>query len=601
MSTHKHIDTICIVIVLFTLLLTVLFMNGKALGIAVVASEENSDEIFTENDQNAAWDTSNATKITLSDSGSTVSGNGAYASDGNIHIVYAGKYVVSGELSNGKIIIEADGDDKIWLMLCGASIHCNDDAALRVEQAGKVFLTLKDGTENMLSSDSEYSSDAISAGVDGTIYSRDDLTINGTGSLSITAEYQHGIVCNDDLVITGGYIAVTSAQDGFHVNDSVRIKEADITISAGDDGITVSNDDETAYLYMESGNVSIPSCYEGLEAIRIAIAGGTLDISPSDDGINANGYSDNSAIYITGGEITITNENGRDADGLDSNNDIFISGGKVFVSVSDSGGSCAIDCGSENGGVCVINGGTVIACGSSGMAEGFDSSSTQGFLMYTTSADDETTVTVKNADGNVLLSETVPFRFSSVLVSTPDMKIGDTCTITVGDTETEMTIDNSSNSGGFGSGRMPGGKGFGRKGNDEMFGGRRHNQMPNSVTAQDNAEETNVVLTTNFLSTTGNEMQNGNAMVPEMPSGANGDGIKSDTPQGNREFRGRFSDGNMQQPNDGNDVNIQNQGNSSQTVNNGATISLETILLLGISLFILLIGCIVAFFYKQRT
>lgn len=623
MAAHKHIDTICIVIIMFTLLLTILFMNGKALGIQTSASEENSDAMFTTNDLDADWDTAGATKIVLSDEGSTVSGNGAYVYNGDIHIVYAGKYIISGGLSDGSVIVEADGDDKIWLMLSGVSIHCEDDAAIRVEQAGKVFLTLQDGTGNTLSSGASYDEEAVSAGVDGTIYSRDDLTINGAGSLQVTAEYQHGIVCNDDFVITGGTLNVTAIQDAIHANDSARIKDANLTLSAGDDGITVSNDEETSFLYVESGNISIPSCCEGLEAVQITVAGGTLDIAAADDGLNANGYSGNSVINITGGEITVTVENGRDADGIDSNKDIYISGGKLFVSVSDSGGSCAIDCGSEYGGKCEISGGTVLACGSSGMAEGFDSSSTQGFLMQTASASAGTTVTVKDADGNELISEEVPCSFSSVLVSTPNMKIGDTCTLIVGDTETEMTIDNASNGGsfgGFGGGGMHGRNGFGGKqmpdqngsgdrqmpnqddlddrqmpnqddfdGNVGMFDGEAPDETQDSASTQNGSELSSITAArpaVSLLSAAGNESQGGNMTGEAAPS----------DPQGGWNFGERQGGGNMRNPNG----TMPAQENASQATAAGTSISAETLILLGISALVLLAGCVVAACYKRR-
>ncbi len=548
MSKHKHIDAICVGITVAALLFTLLFMNGKALGIVAVASEEISDGMFTANDLDAAWDAGDATRIILSDEGGTVKGNGAYVNGGDVYIVYAGKYVLSGGLSDGSVIIEADRDDKIWLMLDGASIHCEDGAAIRVEQAGKVFLTLRDGTQNTLSSGASYGEEAVLAGVDGTIYSRDDLTINGTGSLQVTAEYQHGIVCNDDFVVAGGTLHVTAAQDAIHANDSVRIREADLTLSAGDDGITVSNDDETSYLYIESGNITIPSCYEGLEAVQITIAGGTIDIDPIDDGINANGYSGNSVINITGGDITITDENGRDADGIDSNKDIYISGGKLFVSVSDNGGSCAIDCGSEYGGVCEITGGTVLACGSSGMAEGFDASSPQGFLMQTVSASSGMTVAVKDASGKELLSETVPCSFSSVLVSTPEMKVGDTYTLIVGDAETEITIDNSSSPSGFGGGRMHGGIGFG---GGQMTG---RGGLGRDVEA--------------FSGNVAGEAEAGGMQLPKMPNGAAG--------------------------------NMLGQGNVPQAAAAGTSISAETLILLGVSVIVLLAGCIAALCYKRK-
>lgn len=207
-----------------------------------------------------------------------------------------------------------------------------------------------------------------------------------------------------------------------------------------------------------------------------------IDITPADDGINAKGRGSNSVIRITDGDITIINETGRDADGLDSNGDIYISGGNLFISVIGNGGNCAIDYGSENGGICKISGGTVIAAGGSAMAEGFDPSSEQCFIMYNTSnVSAGTTVSLKNSAGTVLMSEMIPCSFSSVVISTPELQMGETCTISIGDTEEEITVDNSSNSSGFGvrdmldggmqQGGFPGGMRGGRGGRMERFGG----------------------------------------------------------------------------------------------------------------------------------
>lgn len=455
MSTHKRIDRICAVTAVLTVLLTVLFMNGKAFGITPIVSESASSDMFTANDLDAAWDTSSATRISLSDQGSTVSGNGAYVYDGDVYIVYAGRYVLTGGLTDGSIIINGTKSDKIWLYLDGVTIHCEDDAAIRIEQAAKVFLTLAEGTQNTLSSGAVYDSEIAASGVDGTIYSRDDLTINGSGSLTVDGAYSHGIVCNDDLAVTGGDITIRAVQDGIHANDSVRIREAALSISAGDDGITVSNDDETAFLYVESGTITIPACYEGLEAIDITIAGGTIDIVSTDDGINANGTGTRSVIRITGGDIRILNPDGRDADGLDSNGSIYIEGGSTFISLSGSGGNCALDYGSENGGECVISGGTVIACGGSAMAEGFSADSPQGFLMYTTAAEAGTSIRLEDPSGRTLLSTEIPYSFTSVVLSAPELAVGDTCTLTVGGTQEQIVIDNTASS--FGPGGMSGG------------------------------------------------------------------------------------------------------------------------------------------------
>lgn len=455
MSTHKRIDIICMIAVFLAIGLTVLLMGGRAFAVTPAMNAESSS-LFTVNDLNDDWDTASATKIALSDQGSTISGNGAYVYDGNVYISYAGHYVLSGELTDGSIIVDADKNDKIWIMLDGVEINCDDDAAIRIEQADHVFLTLANGTENVISSGSQYREEIAASGVDGAIYSRDDLTINGTGGLVVNTEYHHGMVCNDDLVITGGTITINAVQDGIHANDSVCIRDAAATIIAGDDGITVSNDDESAFFYMESGSIVILDCYEGIEAIDITIAGGTIDITSTDDGINANGSGEGSVIRIVDGDITISNPSGRDADGLDSNGSIYIEGGRVFISVSDNGGNSAIDYGSENGGECIVNGGTVIACGGSTMAEGFDADSGQGFLMYNTSAAAGTVISLEDSTGKELLSEEIPYGFSSVVLSVPEMKVGDVCTLTVGDVQEQITIDNSSTSG-FGPGGMFGG------------------------------------------------------------------------------------------------------------------------------------------------
>ena len=600
MATHKHIDRICIASAICALLLTLLLLSGARFGIFASAD----GDLFTASDQNADWDRSGATQIVLSDAGSTVKGNGAYIYQGNVNIAYAGRYVLSGSLSNGQIILDADGDDDIWLLLDGVSLHCDDDAAIRVEQAGKVFLTLEDGTENSLSSGAEYAADAVSAGIDGTIYSRDDLTINGSGALCVTAEYRHGIVCNDDLVIAGGSIAICAVQDGIHAHDSVRIRDAAIRISAGDDGITASNAEETAWLYIASGTIDIADCYEGLEAISVTVAGGTVTIAADDDGINANGSGENAAIHILGGDITIVNADGTDADGLDSNRDIFISGGRLFISVSEAGGSSAIDYGSENGGVCQISGGTVLACGSSAMAEGFDADSPQGFLMYAARGAAGTTVTLEDADGNSILSEEVPCSFSSVLISSPEMEVGDTCTIVVGETRETVTVDNRAGGAGFGGvgmpqdsfmrGGMPGGEDadaargeFSGGSNDSARMDER--EMPES---QDGTREERPGRAADGAQPPDAPDQADDVQPPDMADGAGGA-----IPPG-REQKNGSADGGLQMP-DARENGAPGEPDSAPAEDTAA-LSAQDLCLIGISAGVLILGCVVAACFKQR-
>ena len=147
-------------------------------------------------------------------------------------------------------------------------------------------------------------------------------------------------------------------------------------------------------------------------------------------------------IHVSGGSITIVNETARDADGLDSNGDIIITGGSIRISLTNSGSNNALDYGSESGGRMIISGGDVIACGSYSMAEGFDSESGQCAMLYNfkRGAAGGTEIRLKDKDGNLLLQYTVPCSFSSIAMSCPEMKQGESYTLEIGDTEDTITL-----------------------------------------------------------------------------------------------------------------------------------------------------------------
>ncbi len=494
MSTHKNIDRICILVLLLTLLLTAGFMNGERLGLRAAADEDAEGyagtEYFTENDLDGDWeDNAYTTHITLSGDGAKIRGSGAYVCDGGVVIAEGGWYVLSGTLTDGSITVDAYDSSKVWLRLEGVDISCTDDACLIIDQADKVFLTLAEGTENRFTSGASYSAAALEDGTGGAIFARDDLTINGSGSLTVTAGYKHGIDANDSLVVTGGTITVTAPQDGIHVNDSFRFTGAELTIRAGDDAI--HSDGE---LYVESGTILIPECYEGLEAVTVHVAGGEVTIYPVDDGVNANGAvsgmggmgpfgsmggealpqtvtgaAEETWIRVSGGTVTVINETGRDADGLDSNGSIYIEGGTVLVSLPGDGGNNALDYGSESGGELIVTGGTVVACGGSGMAEAFSASSSQCAVLWNldASAPAGEAFRVLDAAGDEVLSYTPPCAYSSVAFSSPALALGETYTLCAGETRQEVTLSETStrlgtsggmgNMGGMGGGMQPGG------------------------------------------------------------------------------------------------------------------------------------------------
>lgn len=336
MSTHRNIDRICVVVLVLTLILTVVFMNGEKLGIKVISDEDaesySGSTYFTENDLDGNWaENKYTTYISLDGSGGKIDGNGAYFLDGDLVISSAGWYVISGALDDGGIVVDAYDSSKVWIRLDGVTLSCTDDACLRVDQADKVFLTLAEGTENSFISGDSYSEEALADNTGGTIFSHDDLTINGSGSLTITAGYKHGIDVNDSLVITGGSITVTAPDDGIHVNDSFRYKDASLTIDAGDDAIH-----SDAELYVESGVILIKSCYEGLEAVTIDVAGGDITVYSTDDGFNANGNS--GGMDFGGGGFGGMGFGGRDFS-ADSSDGMGFGGRDFSTDSSDGTGS----------------------------------------------------------------------------------------------------------------------------------------------------------------------------------------------------------------------------------------------------------------------
>lgn len=443
MSTSKHFNAICVVVLALALAVTVLFMNGEKLGIQVIRdedSEENeSSQYFTANDQNTGWTA--ATTITLKGDTAALSGPGAYANGGSVTITAAGYYDVTGTLTDGSLIVDAGKNAKVFIRLNGVYITCADDAAIRVNQADKVFLTLAEGTENTVTSGESYSEASLADKTDGAIFSHDDLTINGSGSLTVTAAYKHGIAANDSLRITGGSITVTAPADTIHVNDALRITGASLTLTAGDDAIH-----SDTFIAILGGSITVTDCYEGIEAPEILIEDGDITVTATDDGINACGTETAEgnlpSVTINGGTVTLLNPSGRDADGIDSNGNIDIGGGLVYISLVGDGSNCALDYDSENGGVCRINGGTVVACGGSSMLETMSENSAQPSILYAGATQAAgTEIALQDSSGQTLLTYAAPNSFSAVLVSCPAMQIGSTYTLTLGDTAREITLE----------------------------------------------------------------------------------------------------------------------------------------------------------------
>ena len=325
--------------------------------------------------------------------------------------------------------------------------------------------------------------------IDGAIFAKDDLTINGTGTINVTSA-AHGIVCKDDLVVTGGTYTISAEKQGLSGKDSVRIADGAFDITTGGDAIHSENvdDEKKGFVYvangsftlnaegdgisasyvvqLDDGTITISQCYEGLEGQIIDISGGVIDITASDDGLNAAGGNDSSNsngpgggdpfsadedayINISGGQITID----ASGDGIDSNGDLTVSGGTIFVTGPANDGNGAMD----YNGTATITGGTVVAAGMSGMAQNFGDDSSQGAMLINLDDTQSGEITLTDADGKELISFTPSREYNSVVISCADLEEGATYTLNTGETATEVTLSSLVYSNGQSQGRQPGG------------------------------------------------------------------------------------------------------------------------------------------------
>ncbi|HSC89568.1 MAG TPA: carbohydrate-binding domain-containing protein [Polyangiaceae bacterium] len=325
--------------------------------------------MFTARDLEQVADTSDATYIEL------VSGQ-------DVTISAAGVYVISGSATNVTIVVDAGQEAKVQLVLSGVSVTNDDAPVVYVKTADKVYLTTTDG-ENHLEVTGAFVPDG-ETNLDAVIFSKEDLVLNGTGSLEIVSAQGNGVTSKDDLKITGGTLVVTSALDGLEANDSIRIAGGDVTIDSGKDGLHAENedDDSLGYVYVSGGTIRIAAADDGIHGTSVVqIDGGTIDITESsegieatyiqindgdvsvlasDDGINVGSKSSayDVVIEVNGGTIYVEVA-GNDVDGFDANGDIVINGGTISVVAPAQPPSGAFDfdgTGQLNGGTVTVNG-----------------------------------------------------------------------------------------------------------------------------------------------------------------------------------------------------------------------------------------------------
>ncbi len=225
------------------------------------------DDCFTERDLSGAWDAT-ATDILLTGDTAETSSHVVNIDGGTVTILDGGVYELSGKLSDGCIIVDVKDDERVQLVLNGVSITASSGAAIRVLQADKVFITLAEGTENALTSLAFDEGDSV----DAVIYSDEDLTFNGTGTLVIESPVGSGIDGKDDVKFASGTYVITAAGRGIDANDSLRIADGNYTITTDGDAIRCrhENNAELGYIYIWGGTFNITTGGGAGEAVAQA-------------------------------------------------------------------------------------------------------------------------------------------------------------------------------------------------------------------------------------------------------------------------------------------------------------------------------------------
>lgn len=391
--------------------------NGATDGVdwASLIDIPGMDFAYSDRDRDASYDEAAATKIALTGQGATVSGEGAAVEGTAVTITAAGTYVVTGELMAGSLVVSAGDQDKVQIVLDGASIRNEAGPALNIQQADKVFVTLADGTQNTLADGAAYE---LSEGEDepnAALFSKDDLTINGTGALTVEGNYRHGVNSKDDLVVTGGTLTVTAKEDGLRGKDCVKVADGSFAITAGGDGVKSNNDEDPTrgFVSIDGGTFAVEAGDEGFQAATyLRLAGGDAQIKAADHALRSDveaamsggtyvveaggkGMNPETKFTMDGGTFTVAGcEEGIEAQ------EVIVNDGELNITASDDGINAAVaersdetaeaavatnaseDCliqinggmvtvdaggdGLDSNGYVEVNGGVVLASGSAG-------------------------------------------------------------------------------------------------------------------------------------------------------------------------------------------------------------------------------------------
>lgn len=302
-------------------------ISGQQVDLSALSSDQDLD---------GSYDESSAVSIRL-DGGSASCDSDAVAIDGTqIILLDEGVYILSGTLDDGQVVVSAGKEDKVQIVLQGAQINSGTSAAIYALEADKVFVTLAKDTENTLTNGGEYV-DIDDNAIDAVVFSKTDLTLNGSGSLLVEAAAGHGIVSKDDLAITGGAYVITAENHGLSAKDSLAVAGGLFTINAGKDAIHAENADDAALG-------------------TIAIADGLFTLNAQGDTISASG-----ALQITGGTFDLITAGGSASVDLTASDAFSFGGPMAQAQTSDTEETSTSQKGIKAEGTMTIAGGTFVA------------------------------------------------------------------------------------------------------------------------------------------------------------------------------------------------------------------------------------------------
>ena len=496
----------------------------------------------------------NTTNISVDNNTVSINGDGA-SSEGNVITVSkAGNYNFTGNLDEGQIIVDADGD--VNFTFNNFSISYSKDAPI-VAKKGNLNIVSADGTDNKVSDkraanteDENSSSDSSKDAYDAAIYGEADINLSGSGKLTVEGGYEdgihsksnlsvesgnysvtashHGLNGKTTLVVKNGNFDVTTVEDAFHSKGDVTVENGEININAGDDAVHADNT-----LTVKDGKINVSASNEGLEGITVNIEGGDITVNSSDDGVNAAGDTEDGsqasyAINISGGNLKVV----PGGDGIDSNGDLNISGGNIFIDGPSDGGNAPVD----YDGTATITGGSILATGNSGMFEGLGGNgSTQSSIIYYLDSNITPGSTIKLTDesGNEIFSSADQTQsYNAVLYSSDKLESGKKYDISVGDSKESVTLESGSNTVGNrqgGMGQPPlGGNLGGQHGGDN---GDRQGQPP-QMNGNDNNRPAMPPQGGNFGGPQGGNNGDRQSQPPQMDGNGREQGGMGQPPQG---------------------------------------------------------------------